>query len=403
MGKGIPIPAAEGRKMNQNTSAIVREIMEEFAHMTGLMRVVGAPRRYLWTDAFAVCNYLGLYEITGDERHLQLALRLIDQVHDTLGRHRADDRRVGWISGLSEQEGKQHPTIGGLRIGKKMSERKPSDPVDEHLEWEQDGQYYHYLTKWMHALDRAGKITGNASCLRWAMELAKTAHARFTYLPRSGGRKRMYWKMSIDLSYPLVQSMGHHDPLDGFVTFSQLWASAKEKEGLLLPDLSAETNELAEMCTGKDWATDDPLGLGELLCSALKMGRLIIGGAFGHAGLLPGTLDSALAGLSSFTRRNELGLPADYRLAFRELGLAIGVKATEELRAVIGQNPGCFNEREEILRRIAALMRYTSLAESIVAFWLADAHRKSESWTAHCDINMVMLATSLAPDGYLAS
>ena len=36
----------------------------------------------------------------------------------------------------------------------------------------------------------------------------------------------MYWKMSIDLSRPLVASMGQHDPLDGFVTCAELDATA---------------------------------------------------------------------------------------------------------------------------------------------------------------------------------
>jgi hypothetical protein len=58
------------------------------------------------------------------------------------------------------------------------------------------------------------------------MELAKTAHAGFTYVPASGGRKRMYWKMSIDLTYPLVPSMGQHDPLDGYITYHELQATA---------------------------------------------------------------------------------------------------------------------------------------------------------------------------------
>jgi hypothetical protein len=34
-------------------------------------------------------------------------------------------------------------------------------------------------------------------------------------------------------------------------------------------------------------------------------------------------------------------------------------------------------------------------------FWLDEANRESESWIAHQDINAVMLATSLAPDGFL--
>jgi hypothetical protein len=98
--------------------------------------------------------------------------------------------------------------------------------VDERLEWDRDGQYYHYLTKWMHALNRAGRVTGASIYTAWAIELAKTAHAGFTYVPPTSSEKRMYWKMSIDLSYPVVRSMGHHDPLDGFITYTALQAAA---------------------------------------------------------------------------------------------------------------------------------------------------------------------------------
>jgi hypothetical protein len=50
-------------------------------------------------------------------------------VHAVLGRHRPDDRRTGWISGLEEQEGSEHPTAGGLRIGKVMNERCRGTPL----------------------------------------------------------------------------------------------------------------------------------------------------------------------------------------------------------------------------------------------------------------------------------
>ena len=201
--------------------------MLDFARLTGLEPADAHPRRYLWTDSFAVCTFLELYERTGDGIYPDLALRLVDQVHHTLGRHREDDPRKGWISGLREKEGELHPTSGGLRIGKRLNERKPGEAFDERLEWDQDGQYYHYLTKWMHALNRVSRVTGDPIYTGWAIELAKTAHARFTYPPSSGGRKRMYWKMSIDLTYPLVPSMGQHDPLDGFVTYCELQARAK--------------------------------------------------------------------------------------------------------------------------------------------------------------------------------
>ena len=73
------------------TTTFVRDLMTDFAERTGL---VGerAPRRYLWTDAFAVCNFLELERLTGDADYRELALRLVEQVHHVLGRHRLDDR-----------------------------------------------------------------------------------------------------------------------------------------------------------------------------------------------------------------------------------------------------------------------------------------------------------------------
>jgi len=167
--------------------SIVQSLMLDFADRTGLTARGIPPRRYLWTDSFAVCNFFELYRQTGDSRFLKLALALIDQVHETLGRHRPDDVRQGWISGLAEKEGREHPTAGGLRIGKALPERRPDEPLDDRLEWDQDGQYFHYLTKWMHALHRASRVTGDANFKRMARELAYAAHARFTYRPPSGG------------------------------------------------------------------------------------------------------------------------------------------------------------------------------------------------------------------------
>ena len=157
------------------STTLVAHIMDEFAKSTGLEPPGESPRRYLWTDAFAVCNFLELGRKTGETQYEELALRLVEQVHRTLGRHRRDDLRKGWISGLSEEEGGRHPTRGGLRIGKAVRERKPGERYDETLEWDQDGQYFHYLTKWMHALNRVSTVTKDPMYNRWAMELAKAA------------------------------------------------------------------------------------------------------------------------------------------------------------------------------------------------------------------------------------
>ena len=154
---------------------IAEKIMAEYAERTGLASSAQPPRRYLWTDAFAVCNYLELHRQTKTKDHLKTASRLVDQVHGILGRFSDKDHRKGWISGLAEHEGIRHPTRGGLRIGKKESERRADEPFDERLEWDRDGQYFHYLTKWMQALDCVARATGQSRSLQWALELARAA------------------------------------------------------------------------------------------------------------------------------------------------------------------------------------------------------------------------------------
>ncbi|HET6516162.1 MAG TPA: hypothetical protein VFG09_13455 [Thermodesulfovibrionales bacterium] len=382
---------------------MVAEIMIEFAKLTGLSPVRFPPRRYLWTDAYAVCNFLGLYRQTNDEHYKDLAMLLVHQVHATLGRHRRDDPRTGWISGLSEEEGRRHPTKGGLRIGKEMGERRPGEPFDERLEWDRDGQYYHYLTQWMHALASVSRVTGDSTFNRWAIELAKTAHGKFTYtLPRRGG-KRLYWKMSIDLSYPLVSSMGHHDPLDGVVTYSELRATAENYFGRSAsPDLGAEIADMAVVCEGRDWTTDDPLGIGGLLVAAYRMAGLIVSGSFIRPDLLETVLHDSVAGLEHFAGHSPLNLPADYRLAFREFGLSIGLQAIQRLQGLIGQYRDFFGNNRDVSSHIRSIREYAHLIEQINGFWLEQHNRESGSWAEHREINMVMLATSLSPDGYLS-
>jgi hypothetical protein len=288
-----------------------------------------------------------------------------------------------------------------LRIGKGLNERGPRDPYDERLEWDMDGQYYHYLTKWMHALHCVSSVTGDLMYHTWAIELAKTAHARFVYASSPRRPKRMYWKMSIDLSRPLVPSMGHHDPLDGFVTYSELQATADRGEKSTETGLQPEIEEMTKICAGKSWATDDPLGIGGLLFDSCRVTQLIDSGNLEQEGLLETLLGSSLIGLNSFVRGNSLKLPADHRLAFRELGLSIGLRAIEKIRELITERSSSLREKDSLQSLLEALNKYESLAETIERFWLDPRNRESETWTTHHDINRVMLATSLAPDGFL--
>jgi hypothetical protein len=372
-----------------------RQLMAEYTEETGLGQEGGPPRRYLWSDALAVCNYLALFRRTGDAEYIRLAHRLIDQAHHVLGRHRPDDERSGWISGLDEQAGEEHPTAGGLRIGKEHNERKAEEPIDENQEWRKDGQYFHYLTKWMHALHQFGAVSEDPRYQRWAMELAKVAHGAFSYQSASG-KKKMYWKLSIDLSYPLVLSMGHHDALDGFVTYRQLQAAAREEVRI---DLREEAEELAELCKEKGWATEDPLGTGALLFDAHRMVQMMVRGETIGGELLENVLAAAQVGLESFTVRSPFRLPADYRLPFRELGLSLGIKSLPMMQRLMAEYPQLFSP--PCGRRMALLLRHLPLAERIDAFWVETDQRGSANWQEHRQINQVTLASSLLPDGFL--
>lgn len=371
--------------MDDSRLDLARRLMVDFATASG---ITGdrPPRRYLWTDAHAVCNYLALADATGEAAFRQLAVQLAAQVHDVLGRYRDDDVRTGWLSGLDDAEGRRHPTAGGLRIGKPLPERRREAMPDPQAEWEQDGQYYHYLTKWMHALRQLSAATRERSYLSWARELAVAAHGGFR---ARSGPPRLYWKMSTDLSYPLVPSSGLHDPLDGLVTALTLFADSDANR-----QLEDVVSDLHTLCVGHNWATDDPLGIGGLLFDAGRLLQLSPNGRLDRDPQLPWqVLEDADRGLASFARSAALGEPAAHRLAFRELGLAIGLQTPP-----LVEPSAAPAERRRLIDRVS---RYRKLGLSIERFWTDPRNRTTETWRDHQDINDVMLATSLLPGGLL--
>ena len=332
----------------------------------------------LWTDAFAVCNYLGLAQTTGDKRLRDMAIKLVDQVHDILGRHRDDSPQNGWISGLTEEEGRHHPTVGGLRIGKPLSEGAEGVRLASDLEWKTDGIYFHYATRWAHALDQLAWITKDTRYATMAIELIDTVHKKFVYISQSG-RRQMYWKMSVDLTRPLVKSQGHHDPLDGLLTCLQLEETRKKLSvpgtG---PSLSNAIEDFKSMVEPTQLATEDALGIGGLLSDISRLSCLNV-----ERNLLEALVVSAEFGLQRWLQQENLRLPADHRLAFRELGLSIGLSSVAKTE---------FAHRFEPYQRIRTL---------IETFWENPVNRQPQIYKEHEDINDVMLATSLAPDGYI--
>ena len=112
-------------------------------------------------------------------------------------------------------------------------------------------------------------------------------------------------------------------------------------------------------------------------------------------------LEASQAGLEAYLKGKPLQFSADCRLAFRELGLSLGLHAVEKLWELIPKKPDLFNKKQDLYSLIESLLQYVSLVQKIEGFWIEPKNSKNRTWTEHLDINMVMLATTLIPEGYL--
>jgi len=168
--------------------------------------------RYLWTDSFGVVNLLSLYKHLGDKKYLDEAKQVVDNVYSVLGRKK------------------------GLRIGQQP---------------DRDGQYFHYLAKWMFALNELGKIEPQYH--QMAVDLVRQVHPHFI-IPKVG----VYWKMREDLSgvYP-GYGLGGLDFYQGYVTYRLIDEKALSSE-------IGDMHDLVQMNYKKFSCTQD-LGLGDTL------------------------------------------------------------------------------------------------------------------------------------------
>jgi hypothetical protein len=251
----------------------------------------------------------------------------------------------------------------------------------------------------MHTLNLVFRVTGDPKYNRWACEMAKTVHNKFAYVVFDGVKK-MYWKMSIDLNYPLVASMGQHDALDGYITYLELIKTASKDNDI---DLDNELISLFQMSHVMDLDTHDSLGIGGLLHSACTLMQLIINDKMTHlSDMLLKLLSSSKSGIDIFLDTNTLRHPAEYRLGFRELGLSIGLHGVKKMQMLIKEHPECFTNHTLLQSKLYKLASYLPMCNIIEKFWIDPNNQKSSTWSEHLDINAVMLATSLNPKFFLS-
>ena len=123
-----------------------------------------------------------------------------------------------------------------------------------------------------------------------------------------------------------------------------------------------------------------------MLLDALGLAKLVAEGRSDLQPLFAQVVEDCALSLAAVAQDDFIGLRASRRLAFRELGLALGLHAV----APLGE---CAN--------VSLLERYVPLASALEDFWLEPANQAASTWTAHADINAVTLAAALAPRGSL--
>jgi len=302
--------------------------------------------RYLWTDAFGVVNYLSLFKQTNDLQFLEQAESLISDVHSTLGFERNLKQRLK----LASQE---NPCAAGLRIGK----------VADEGEEDGDGQYWHYLTKWMFVLNRMSLVKRDSKFNDWAITMAKNVVPKFVST-QNPEKPRMFWKLSIDLSHPVVLSEGNLDPFDGLVTLQLLQQSLpQEKRAVLDSEICLFTKMV--MNKYKRYYSNDPLDLGEALW--LSSWALKFPQNHEWASHVQRISQSCLEQLFTNGYFDE---SERYRLAFREMGTTIGI---------------------QVSKLSSSEKRWENRVQSLHQFWDSRIYRRDR------DISPVMYCTSLLP------
>lgn len=218
--------------------------------------------RYLWVDAFGVLNYVGLASLNFEGRrdeYLSAANELVDVVHDTLGKPRSTKYPM-------RQDALSPTKYAGLRIGKLHA---LSGQTDFGMKY--DGQYFHYVDKWLFSLLRLGQECGNYSRIHQAACWAKVLFPHFFDRAHGGIR----WKLNVD-STPIrtgESATPNDDTLNALIIFMLIenatnmflrgQINAEENSTQEVIHLTEEINLLTHSLKGyKPRVTADPLGWG---------------------------------------------------------------------------------------------------------------------------------------------
>lgn len=309
----------------------------------------GHHGRYLWTDAFGVVNFITLSKETSSPIYLTLARQLVKRVHDVLGYTRDGTAR---LSGATDAE----PLGGGLRIGKLSAHGSDCD-----------GQYHHYLTLWMFALNRLALATGEKEYNQLAVQLAKAIHPRFVIRTEGQATPQMVWKVSTEMKEVLVPSEGHLDAATGFVVYRLLQRTAEHMHG----PPGTLSNEIADYRLLMSRAerlrpSRDPLdlGMGLWMCHFFRDEDWAV---------RLGSQSLEMAHTMFDEKRGLMARDASHRLSFREFGMCLGLE--------------CYGADDNLKAGV----------EAVVNFWTNYLEASTDEDLR--PITLVMYAAALLPGG----
>jgi hypothetical protein len=112
-------------------------------------------------------------------------------------------------------------------------------------------------------------------------------------------------------------------------------------------------------------------------------------------------LNGGFEGLTAYLRSDPLRRPASQRLPFREFGLSIGIHAVALWRRWLDEHESGGGELDVLRKTADRVTAHGHLAGAIEEFWMDEENAAGPTWRDHLDINSVMLASSLCPEGYL--
>ena len=79
----------------------------------------------------------------------------------------------------------------------------------------------------------------------------------------------------------------------------------------------------------------------------------------------------------------------------------MGLQTISKMQRRVEERLGQLRRSDALIALLNNLSSYLPIGKEIQKFWMEPGNQSVASWKEHADINNVMLATCLAPDGYL--